>query len=641
MIANRSGRFAPLRRWSILLLLLPLAALLFSCQTLKTETAVLMYIIGSDLESEQGRASADLDEICQADLDGLPVLIQTGGAERWDNPLIRNDAVQRFTVQDGELQELEALEQVSMADTDTLSDFLRWAKSLCPAKRYIVIFWNHGGGTALGFGCDEFFPNDTLSLSDFRQAFESAQLHGALVGFDACLMGTVETASSLSGCADLLLASEETEPNEGWYYTNWLTTLAQQPSMPLETLAQTVIDDYASHCSEDEYTLSLVDTQKATTVLPRLSDWLAKGFSDPKTQYKRLASARCAALELGDGDFDQIDLLGFLSAAGADDNLCTAFEQAVLYSRSNCSDAHGLAFYAPYRLPEYYSTLRPQLSHMNDALSPLADCYDRFLSVLAYARSQNSSPSIAKQWFGIVLDDFSADLTSEDWYSSAFAAEGFDEALSVSRLLQPTLTKTNSSVTCSLTKNISFVLSSAQLELYADINGKGLLLFGSLPAECSSDGASVPFNGQWPSLDDGQLVPFYGVSWDDASLLGYSNATLNNDKNIRLVIRWTGNTAELLGYQLCPDEEESVSFPTRGLSMLKNGDTLDFFCPYTRADGYYDSMCYADGTVTVGESGLALQLLPLDSQQSTVLSMKLTDLYQCSAWTEPLVLSES
>ena len=38
------------------------------------------------------------------------------------------------------------------------------------------------------------------------------------VGFDACLMGTVETAGLMASYARYMVASQETEPGCGWEY---------------------------------------------------------------------------------------------------------------------------------------------------------------------------------------------------------------------------------------------------------------------------------------------------------------------------------------------------------------------------------------------------------------------------------------
>jgi hypothetical protein len=76
-----------------------------------------------------------------------------------------------------------------------------------------------------------------LTLDELYQAFGSVWSLSEtdpplkLVGFDTCLMATVDVAYTFSDIAKYLVASEETEPENGWYYSEWVGTLAENPSM--------------------------------------------------------------------------------------------------------------------------------------------------------------------------------------------------------------------------------------------------------------------------------------------------------------------------------------------------------------------------------------------------------------------------
>ena len=60
---------------------------------------VMVYIVGSDLESGGGCASDDIEEMLGARLrDEVNVVIQTGGARYWQNPQISGDSCQRFSI---------------------------------------------------------------------------------------------------------------------------------------------------------------------------------------------------------------------------------------------------------------------------------------------------------------------------------------------------------------------------------------------------------------------------------------------------------------------------------------------------------------------------------------------------------------
>ena len=97
-------------------------------------------------------------------------------------------------------------------------------------------------------------------------------MHFDFVGFDACLMCTVETAKMLSPYADYMIASEETEPSSGWFYTEWLNALAENPAMASEDLGRLIVDDFVPEEEErsdyETYTLSLIDLSQNTPPPP-------------------------------------------------------------------------------------------------------------------------------------------------------------------------------------------------------------------------------------------------------------------------------------------------------------------------------------------------------------------------------------
>jgi len=73
-----------------------------------------------------------------------------------------------------------------------------------------------------------------MSLVGLDSALKSAGIKFDFIGFDACLMATVETALTMSQYGDYLIASEETEPGVGWYYTRHLAKIPQSPRLNLD-----------------------------------------------------------------------------------------------------------------------------------------------------------------------------------------------------------------------------------------------------------------------------------------------------------------------------------------------------------------------------------------------------------------------
>ena len=232
--------------------------------------SVYWYLCGSDLESEYGAATDDLVELMEVELpENIQVVIQTGGAWMWMNDTVDDSRTQRWLYDSQGLTLVDEGPVANMGESDTLASFLDFCKSEYPADRTMAIIWNHGGGSVSGAAFDENFDYDALTLGEFRQAFDSVYDLDVqnppldIIGFDACLMATVDTASSFRGIANYLVASEEMEPGGGWDYTGWLQALADHPGMDGAQLGRVICDTYMDHCfwslSAQEATLSVVD----------------------------------------------------------------------------------------------------------------------------------------------------------------------------------------------------------------------------------------------------------------------------------------------------------------------------------------------------------------------------------------------
>ena len=196
--------------------------------------AVYWYLCGSDLETDAGCATTDLEEMLQVELpENVNVVIQTGGAMEWQNEYMDSSVIQRWLYNSEGLQLLEEQDTANMGDAQTLYEFLAFANENYPADKVAVTFWNHGGGSVSGAAFDEIYDYDSLDLAEMYEAFDAVwpadQENPALelVGFDTCLMATIDVAAVFQNFAKYLVGSEEVEPGNGWNYTGWLEALAE------------------------------------------------------------------------------------------------------------------------------------------------------------------------------------------------------------------------------------------------------------------------------------------------------------------------------------------------------------------------------------------------------------------------------
>ena len=240
--------------------------------------AVYWYLCGSDLETNGGFATIDLTEMLEVDLpENVTVVIQTGGAEVWQNELMDPGKLQRWVYNSEDLYLVDEVDSASMGDAQTLYEFLDFANTNYPADKVAVTFWNHGGGSVNGAAFDEMYGYDSLDLAEMYTAFNEVwpadTAHPALelVGFDTCLMATVDVAAVFQNFSRYLVASEEVEPGNGWLYSGWLAELAQNPAMDGDDLGIAICSSYYAGCeaagTADQTTLSLTDLTRLTPLL--------------------------------------------------------------------------------------------------------------------------------------------------------------------------------------------------------------------------------------------------------------------------------------------------------------------------------------------------------------------------------------
>ncbi len=351
----------------------------------KAAYTIMMYLNGSDLESLNGMATSDLNEILGADFShqDINMIIQTGGTAQWQNNVIPAHQLARWAVTDNGLELLQELPLASIGDSKTLTDFIDFAINNYPAQKYGLIFWNHGGGSVSGYGVDELFNYDGLSLKELDIAFENSRLNTnqlEFLGFDACLMGNLETANIAKDYASYLIASEELEPGYGWDYDYFLTRLGRNPGMDGKELGANIVDGFISFyqnngMADEATTLSVIDLKKVPAVVNALESFIDV-VDISAANFATLSKPRSKTKEFGmpsahGGCTDMVDMVDlakqFQSVIPAPSaNLVKAINEAVIYNRMGdyVDKAGGLSMYFPYsakdevgdRIPVYQTT---------------------------------------------------------------------------------------------------------------------------------------------------------------------------------------------------------------------------------------------------------------------------------------------
>ncbi len=259
-------------------------------------------------------------------------------------------------------QVLQDLGEVDTGDPNVLKQFIQYVIQNFPARNYMLIIWDHGGGPG-GAAWDDSNGEDYLTLKEMRAAIEEAGVHFTIIGFDACLMATIDAAYEFRNVADYMVASEETEPGDGWPYDYWLSKLVSDPSMSPSDLAKTIVDEYIRYYTEtgeEGVTLSAIqlaplrDQNNLNTIL----DFVTTAINNPDP----VRQARMNVQTFGGGDdpvyganqVDLIDLLNKVSAAeGSSATALANFIQSLVIESKNIgytvSNANGLSAHYPLR----------------------------------------------------------------------------------------------------------------------------------------------------------------------------------------------------------------------------------------------------------------------------------------------------
>lgn len=265
------------------------------------EWTVMVYINGkNDLETS---ALADMNEMEQVgSSDRINLVAELGRAKRYDTSDGDWSGARRYLVaKDADKKRiaspvLAGLPAADMGDWRHLAEFGKWARANFPAKRYMLIVWNHGNGWYKG-PVAAAAKSISLDTETGSQIF-TYQLGQALAeigkvdvyGSDACLMQMAEVAFELRNSADYILGSEETVPGEGLPYDKFLRVLADEPGISPERLGIAAVDAYAaSYPDSRSVTMSLIRAAKLPELAQRLDAWTYAAVSPAEKENMRAA----------------------------------------------------------------------------------------------------------------------------------------------------------------------------------------------------------------------------------------------------------------------------------------------------------------------------------------------------------------
>lgn len=380
---------------------------------------VMVYAIGTDLESTGACLSADVKEMLAANPGkDVNIVLQTGGCSDFQNTYMQDGVTQRFSIINGNIKELDNLGDVSMVETQSLTDFIKFSKENYPAEHYILVLWDHGGGVPLGFGSDE-IHDGTLTDIEMAEAISNADIQFESVIFNACLMGSLEVAKALDPYTEYIVAAESPTWGSAYYdiginYTNFLNFIGKDFNGDAEDYGEFIVRDYMDNIENTQDSLgyygidtcmSCIDTDNIDEVLNAYEKFIAALDSRVFDQngYAEYVQLRddCGSFE----STDSVDLTTLASKyINCGDKAIESAASTLINEVGNCvftesnnsyTYAHGMTTYAPYLYPQYYDEARNTFTTLGYSDTTIK-FYDKFVSMELYILS---AVSYAGDWY--------------------------------------------------------------------------------------------------------------------------------------------------------------------------------------------------------------------------------------------------
>ena len=253
-------------------------------------------MVGSDLEDNHQAGTKDLRELIEGykalpDKREVEVVVAFGGAYKdgWqgmkfaDMSQIMDDAEDGWFGNEPDGSYLHHYPYADMDDEDSLKLFLDYIRDgYANFDLRFLTLWDHGN-SYMGFGGDasDGYPldDDYLDMDEIESVFTRSEVGKFdLIGFDACLMASVEVAKVVEPHADYMIASEDLEPGHGWLWSKVIQYYAQQDD--IVEAGRLMVDNFVQnmHGGEDEAwgkTLSLLDLSQYDQLVAALNPVLS------------------------------------------------------------------------------------------------------------------------------------------------------------------------------------------------------------------------------------------------------------------------------------------------------------------------------------------------------------------------------
>ncbi len=270
-------------------------------QAINDDYTILVYMCGSTLEYDSSEddgvycATADIAEMLTNSCPtGVNVVVETGGAQKWSSQFgIKADKIGRWHIEGKTLVNDVQLSNADMSKKATLQSFVEYGINEYPADKMALLMWDHGNGISGTCFDDNYnYGYEGLTAGEVSTAMEDAFIATGFnnkfewIGYDACLMSYLDSASLNADYFNYMLASQELENGEGWDYNKSFKRIYDNPKADSKTLLSNIAKDYVDYYSTstsyeyNDQTMSLLDLSKMPTLTTAFESYAANFDSD-------------------------------------------------------------------------------------------------------------------------------------------------------------------------------------------------------------------------------------------------------------------------------------------------------------------------------------------------------------------------
>lgn len=209
--------------------------------------------------------------------------------------------------------------EYDMGDYKQAVEFVKWTKEKYPAKKYVLILWDHGTGWLdpqqkssedKGISFDDETGNYIRTKQIGRILKDAGRVD--ILAFDACLMQMTEVLTEVKDYTSVVVGSEETIPGTGYPYDLIVGALARNPDLSAEEIGAVMVEAFKM----------FYEKMKRSAILSAVRSSKIDGLNKLAADFAKLAmeAKDLEALKKARTDTMRFDILG-----PGDENMTISF----------------------------------------------------------------------------------------------------------------------------------------------------------------------------------------------------------------------------------------------------------------------------------------------------------------------------